>query len=191
MAVLPGGVEARPEPWLLGSSPQSAIWAGELGLPYCFADFINPEGAEIAELYREHFTPGVRLAAPKLAVAAWTIAADTDAEAHALSTSWRMMMTLLHRGRLISVPSVETAQAFLREEGEGGLTMRRRAILGTADAVRAGVESLATEYGAGEVLLVNILHDHAARRHSYELIAEAFDLTSAAAPATVGDSRVA
>src|SRR3954465_5952192 len=45
--VLPGRPET-PAPWLLGSSPQSAIWAGELGLPYAFADFINPGGAEIA-----------------------------------------------------------------------------------------------------------------------------------------------
>src|SRR6202035_5914903 len=51
---LPGGAE-RPEPWLLGSSPQSALWAAELGLPYAFADFINPNGAEIAALYRERF----------------------------------------------------------------------------------------------------------------------------------------
>ena len=181
LAVLPGGVDARPDPWLLGSSPQSAIWAGELGLPYCFADFINPSGAEIADLYREHFTPHVRLAEPKLAVAAWAIAADTDAEALALSSSWRMMITLLHRGRLIAVPSVASAQDFLREEGDGGLTLRRRAILGTADTVRAGVESLAQEYRADEVLLVNILHDHAARRRSYELVAEAFELRATSA----------
>src|SRR5215210_4595598 len=45
LAALPGLPE-RPEPWLLGSSPQSAIWAAELGLPYSFADFINPRGAE-------------------------------------------------------------------------------------------------------------------------------------------------
>ena len=29
---------------LLGSSPQSGVWAAELGLPYAFADFINPVG---------------------------------------------------------------------------------------------------------------------------------------------------
>ncbi len=40
----PGRPE-RPEPWLLGSSPQSALWAAELGLPYAFADFINASGA--------------------------------------------------------------------------------------------------------------------------------------------------
>ena len=39
------GAPHQPEIWLLGSSPQSAIWAGQLGLPYAFADFINPEGA--------------------------------------------------------------------------------------------------------------------------------------------------
>src|SRR5436190_893657 len=32
------GLPERPDPWLLGSSPQSAIWAAELGLPYSFAD---------------------------------------------------------------------------------------------------------------------------------------------------------
>jgi luciferase family oxidoreductase group 1 len=44
---LPGRPE-KPEPWLLGSSQQSAIWAAELGLPYAFADFINSAGIEIA-----------------------------------------------------------------------------------------------------------------------------------------------
>ena len=47
--VLPGRPET-PEPWLLGSSPQSAVWAGELGLPYAFADFINANGAESAAI---------------------------------------------------------------------------------------------------------------------------------------------
>lgn len=56
VAKLPGNPET-PEIWLLGSSPQSAIWAGELGLPYVFADFINSEGAHLAALYRERFTP--------------------------------------------------------------------------------------------------------------------------------------
>ena len=61
--------EEQPEAWLLGSSPQSAIWAAQLGLPYAFADFINPEGATIAAHYRERFEPSARLAAPRTAVA--------------------------------------------------------------------------------------------------------------------------
>src|SRR3954467_299267 len=61
--LLPGRPET-PEPWRLGSSPQGAVWAGELGLPYAFADFINPGGAEIAGLYRREFRSGVRREAP-------------------------------------------------------------------------------------------------------------------------------
>jgi alkanesulfonate monooxygenase SsuD/methylene tetrahydromethanopterin reductase-like flavin-dependent oxidoreductase (luciferase family) len=38
------GLPERPDPGLLGSSAQSAIWAAELGLRYAFADFINPRG---------------------------------------------------------------------------------------------------------------------------------------------------
>src|SRR3954468_24676345 len=56
LTTLPGRPEL-PDVWLLGSSAQSAIWAAQLGLPYSFADFINPRGAENAELYRERFEP--------------------------------------------------------------------------------------------------------------------------------------
>ena len=43
--------------------------------------------------------------------------------------------------------------------------------------MRAGLEAVAEEYGAEEVLVVTITHDHEARRRSYELIAGAFELT--------------
>ena len=49
--------ELAPAPWLLGSSPQSGVWAAELGLPYAFADFIAPGGAGIAQRYTASFTP--------------------------------------------------------------------------------------------------------------------------------------
>src|ERR1700749_2417974 len=67
------GRPSLPDVWLLGSSPQSAIWAGQLGLPYAFADFINPGGAQIAQLYRERFTPERQLQASRTAVAAWVL----------------------------------------------------------------------------------------------------------------------
>jgi luciferase family oxidoreductase group 1 len=174
--VLPGRPET-PEPWLLGSSPQSAVWAGELGLPYAFADFINSNGAEIADLYRRGFADGVRLDAPEAAVAVWGLAADTEEEAVKLATSSRMAFTMLRRGRLISVPPPETAARFLASEG-GEIAMRRRTIVGTAAQVRAGIEEAAAEYGAGEVIVVTITYDHGARRRSYELIAEEFGLAA-------------
>jgi luciferase family oxidoreductase group 1 len=178
---LPGRPEL-PDPWLLGSSPQSAIWAGELGLPYAFADFINREGAEIAQLYRERFKPARERQAPFTAVAAWVLCADTDEEAQRLAASSRMTLTLLRRGQLIPVPPPETALEFLEREGklrdgqDGDRGSGRRGVIGSPETVRAGIEELAQQYGADEVIVVTITHDHGARRRSYELLAEAMGL---------------
>jgi alkanesulfonate monooxygenase SsuD/methylene tetrahydromethanopterin reductase-like flavin-dependent oxidoreductase (luciferase family) len=154
------------------------VWAAELGLPYAFADFINPAGAEIAALYRRDFADGVRLDAPSTAVAVWALAADSEEEAVQLSTSSRMAFTMLRRGRLIAVPPPETAERFLASEGNGA-SPRRRTIVGTGAQVREGIEAAAREYGAEEVIVVTITFDHGARRRSYELIASEFGLTGA------------
>jgi len=175
---LPGRPEL-PVPWLLGSSPQSAIWAGELGLPYAFADFINPNGSEIATRYRERFAPVRQLQAPRTAVAAWVLCAPTDEEAEHLASSSRMTFTLLRRGQLIPVPPPEEAIAFLAREGKmtpANGVPGRRGIIGSPAKVRAGIESLAGAYRTEEVIVVTITHDHAARRRSYELLAEAMSL---------------
>ncbi|HEY8703154.1 MAG TPA: LLM class flavin-dependent oxidoreductase [Gaiellaceae bacterium] len=171
LTALPGGPE-RPEVWLLGSSSQSAIWAAELGLPYSVADFINPKGAELAHLYRERFQPSARRDAPRVAAAVSTICAETDEEAQRLAASARMAVAFLHSGRLIPVPPVEKALAFFAEHDVP--PTGRRAVVGAPDTVRAGLEEVAREYGADELMLVTITHDHTARRRSYELVAGAF-----------------
>jgi len=86
LAGLPGRPEC-PDPWLLGSSPQSGIWAAELGLPYAFADFINPGGAQIAARYREAFIPSAWRSAPEVIVALWVVCAEADEKAEQLAAS--------------------------------------------------------------------------------------------------------
>jgi luciferase family oxidoreductase group 1 len=157
--------------WLLGSSPQSAIWAGELGLPYVFADFINPAGAEIAQLYRDRFVPSRRRETPFVGVAVSVVCAEDDDEAQRLASSARMAMTLLRQGRLIPVPPIERALAFFEEHAPPS---GRRAVVGAPATVRAGLEEVVAAYGADEAMVVTITYDHAARRRSYELIADAF-----------------
>ncbi len=173
----------RPDPFLLGSSLQSAVWAAELGLPYVFADFINARGAENVEYYRERFTPSAYLQKPHVIVAVWVICAESDEEALKLSASSRMMMTLLHQGRLIAVPPVETALEFLRQNGlpPDTLPPGRRFVTGSPDRVRSELEDVAREYGnPDELLLVNIMHGHDARMESYRLAAEALGLPAVA-----------
>jgi len=179
---LPGRPET-PEPWLLGSSHQSALWAAELGLPYAFADFINPDGAEITALYRERFAAaGHTDVEPRTAVAAWVICAEGEEEARHIAASGRMTFTLLRRGRLIAVPPPEEAERFLAADDRAGSppSSRRRALIGTPERVRAELEDVVAAYGAQEAIAVNITYSHEARLRSYELLAEVFGLPGAA-----------
>ena len=181
-ASLPG-VPHRPEVWLLGSSPQSGIWAAELGLPYSFADFINPHGAAIADDYRRRFVETGRADAPRVAVGVMAVCAETDEEAERLASSSRMAFSLLRMGRLVPVPPIEKALRYLetRERTPGG--SGRRAVIGSPDTVKQGLEEVASEYGAQELTVLTITHEHEARRRSYELIASAFALQGAPAAA--------
>jgi luciferase family oxidoreductase group 1 len=163
---LPGGDE-RPEVWLLGSSAQSAVWAAQLDLPYAFADFINSNGAEIAVSYRE------QAAHPHVAVGVWAICAETDEEAERLASSIAMSMAMLRQNRPIPVPPPEKALRYLAQHPAPS---GRRRIVGSPDTVRAGIEEVVAAYRADEAIVVTITHDHDARRRSYELIAEAFEL---------------
>jgi luciferase family oxidoreductase group 1 len=174
---LPGGPQ-RPEPWLLGSSSQSALWAAELGLPYAFADFINPRGMEIAALYRERFAEHEHAGRrPRTAVAVWVICAEDDEQARLLATSARMTFTLLRRGQLIAVPPPERAQRFLEsDERSAAPRAERRAVLGSPATVKAQLEQVLSDYGAEEAIVVSITYSHEARLRSYELLAEAFAL---------------
>jgi luciferase family oxidoreductase group 1 len=176
-ATLPGRPE-RPDLWLLGSSPQSGIWAAEQGLPYMFADFISPGGAAGMSRYRSEFTPTAHQPAPMSAVAVSAICAESDDAAWQLSASWRMGSMALRSGHPIAVPPVDEALRSLAERAGSAdaAPPGRRLVHGAPETVRNGIRAVADEYGASEVMIVTIVHDHAARRRSYELISEAFGL---------------
>ncbi|HEV7847389.1 MAG TPA: LLM class flavin-dependent oxidoreductase, partial [Thermoleophilaceae bacterium] len=172
-ATLPGLPE-RPEPWLLGSSPQSAIWAAELGLPYAVADFINPNGASLASDYRSRFLDSERLPTPRVIACTIAICAETEEEAERIASSGRMMFSLLRMGRLIPIPPPEKALAYLATREQSASGAGRRAVVGTPAVVREGLEAVAAEYGTDELMILTISYDHQARRRSYELVMEAF-----------------
>ena len=116
-----------------GSSPQSAIWAAERGLPYAFADFINPDGAPFAASYRDHFQAlGRRLAQPKIAVCVWAVCADTQDGSPAALAERAHDDALAVSRQLIPVPPVEKAEEFLAEgrRAPQSLPLRRRIVAG-------------------------------------------------------------
>jgi luciferase family oxidoreductase group 1 len=178
---LPSGGGGSPDLWLLGSSTESAAWAAETGLPYCIADFINSDGEPQADVYRRNFRPSRWLETPYLMAATWTIAADTAAEAERQALPAKMMFAAMMQGELIAVPSVADAErwAAINSVPE----RRRRTVLGTAAEVQTKLDDVAALYGADELMLVNIMHDHSARVHSYGLIAREYGLAELATAA--------
>jgi len=175
LARLPGA-PGTAEVWLLGSSSQSAIWAAELGLPYSVADFINPASAPAGLLYRERFTPARRLKQPQVSVAVGVVCAETDDEAERHASSWRMAITLAERGEFGPLPTVTRALEFLKGQAAADTFAGRRVVVGSPDTVRPALEQIVADYGADELMIHTLMHNHAARRRSYELIAETFGL---------------
>ncbi len=104
------------------SAPRRRARSGpaELGLPYAFADFINPRGRrDRRSSTSARFADGRGCRRRATAVAVWALArGHRRGGAAALATSSRMTFTMLRRGRLIPVPPPETAMRFLASEGE-------------------------------------------------------------------------
>ena len=175
----PGGPTV-PETWILGSSDYGAQVAAYFGLPFCFAHFITDgQGAEQAlAIYREGYRPSERCPAPHAGLCVWAMAADTHEEAARLFRSREMWRLGRDRGVYAALPSPEEAAAYSYSVTELARIerLRARAIYGTPDVVGAKLHELAAAHGVAEIAVLTTLHDPAARRRSYSLLAQAFAL---------------
>ena len=174
-----------PEVWLLGSSGWSADAAAQLGLPYAAAHFINPQTTRAAiDHYRENFKPTEELPEPKPMIAVSVICADTEEEAQRLSLQPAPATPPARPGRGSAGRSPRRRRRW-RAWPRRGRCRRQddgewpRVVVGS---VRAGARA-AARHGHGaeldELMLVTVVHDHEARRRSYQLLAEAFGLQPA------------
>jgi luciferase family oxidoreductase group 1 len=177
---MPSGPDV-PELWLLGSSDQSAAYAAYFGTAFSFAHFISDAGGpQIMAAYRDHFRPSKRLSAPIGSIGVFVLCAESEAQAQRLASSRDLWRLRLDQGILGPIPTVEEALSYPYSEAEMARVRfhRRRQVVGDPDQVKERLVALASEYGVDELVVVSICHDAAARRHSYELLAEAFALAS-------------
>lgn len=183
-----------PEPWILGSSNYGAQVAAHFGLPFCFASFITDgRGADQAmAIYRSQFRAGPWLDRPQAAVAVWAMAAETEAEAERQFASRALWRLGRDRGVYAPLPSVEEAEAYRYTDAERARIagLRARALIGTGPQVVEALSRLAAGLELDEVVVLTTVHDKAARRRSYTLLAEAAGLTGAA-PARAAAERTA
>ncbi len=169
-----------PELWVLGSSDYGAQLAAFFGLPYAFAYFFSDGvGVEQAlSLYRSHYRPSARYPKPIATICVWALAADSEAEAKRLLTTreyWRIGFEKGQRHALVS-PTQAATYPYNAEELARIEVLRGKAFAGTGVDVAARLVSLAQQLALDEIVINTWTHDPEARKRSYELLAQAFDL---------------
>ncbi|HEY4348893.1 MAG TPA: LLM class flavin-dependent oxidoreductase [Gaiellaceae bacterium] len=162
--------------WILGSSLYGAQLAAALGLPYAFASHFAPEALLPAlEVYRSRFEPSSQLQEPYAMVGANAIVAERDDEARRLFTSAQQAFANIFRGRRGRLPRpIDDIEAYWTPiEKEQASAMLRRSFVGSPEVVRRDLDAFVAETGADELIIAAAIHDHAARKRSYELLARA------------------
>jgi luciferase family oxidoreductase group 1 len=170
------GVGTNVPIWLLGSSLYSAQVAALLGLPFAFASHFAPAMLmQALEIYRERFRPSATLAKPYAAVGVNVIAADSDAEAARLLTSLQQRFLGMQRGQRGPLPRPVASMDGRWNEAERINVQRMLAVsaVGAPATVARDIARLVERTAADELIVTGAIHDHGARRHSYELLAAA------------------
>jgi luciferase family oxidoreductase group 1 len=165
----------------LGSSGYSAELAAAVGMGFAFAHHFAEHDAASAMLsYRAHFKPSAALAEPRAILAVAAIAADNEAEAERIAGSADLHFVRRAKGEFEPLASPEEAAAFpyAPADRQRIARQRERLVVGSADQVRGRLLALLEAASADELMITTMVYDHAARRRSYELLAEVFDLPS-------------
>ncbi len=168
-----------PPVWILGSSEYGAQVAATFGLGFAFARHLNPRGAAGAmRRYREEFRPSAHRSEPYAILTVSGICADRAERAQELALSLGLGVVRMRQGRAGKLPTPEeaAAHAWTDDESDQLRRYRRAQVLGTPAEVRDGILELVRDTGADEVMIMTTVHDHAERKRSYELIADAFGL---------------
>jgi luciferase family oxidoreductase group 1 len=169
-----------PPIWLLGSSGYSAELAAAVGMGFAFAHHFADYDAGNAMLsYREHFKPSPTMQEPYAILGTAAILADTDAEAERIAASADLHFVRRAKGEYqpLASPEEAAAYAYTPVDRERIARHRARLVVGGVDRAKERLLALIAETQADELMITTMVYDHAARRHSYELLASAFALT--------------
>jgi luciferase family oxidoreductase group 1 len=172
--------DTNPDIWMLGSSDYGAQLAAHLGLPYAFAYFFSDGvGVEQAlEMYRSQFRPSPYLSQPQATICVSALVCDSEAEAarqFQTRARWRMDRNKGLAGPLLSpeeaVAGLSAAQLHEMD------AMREQALIGTPTQARAKLQALSTSLSLEELVVCTWTHDPAVQLRSFELLAQAFNMT--------------
>jgi luciferase family oxidoreductase group 1 len=166
-----------PPIFLLGSSDYSAQLAGQIGAAFAFAHhFANFDAVEAMKLYRDNFRPSPSHDKPYAILATHVVCADSDEEAERLAATVELNFVRRAKGEYLPLASPEDAAAYDYSPVDKARIAQNRSRLtvGAPATVKARLEPLIAATKADELMVTTMIYDHQARKHSYELLAQAF-----------------
>jgi luciferase family oxidoreductase group 1 len=176
--------------WILGSSTYGAQLAAILGLPFAFASHFAPQMMmEAMAIYRQRFRPSTQLAAPYVMLGINVTAAETEAEARLLFSSLLQSFLNLRSGRPGKLPPpVQGFDAQLDSYARAMLDDSLAcAIVGDKAKVHDGLAAFVQRTGADELMVTANIFDHAKRKRSFAIVAEAAELSAPPPPLPRGE----
>jgi luciferase family oxidoreductase group 1 len=162
--------------WLLGSSLFSAQLAAHMGLPYAFASHFAPRYLmQALQVYRSQFKPSKVLNQPYCAIGVPLIAAPTSDEAQLLASSvyQRILGILTNQRRHLQPPDPQFWSMLGSDERAAIANFLSCAVIGDAQAVKAGFAQLSEATQADEFLLVCDIFEPGARLRALDIAAAA------------------
>lgn len=139
-----------PEAWLLGSSGNSALEAGRMGVGYSFAQFFNGGMTKnILDSYRANFVPSAFMEKPEISVSYLVTTAETAEEAEYEALPQDIARLMLMKGRIMPLMTPEQAQNSALSEMDRMQIQESRKIhlVGSAKDVADQLQREQKEYG--------------------------------------------
>lgn len=170
------GAGARPQMWILGSSLYGAQLAAALGLPYAFASHFAPDALDDAlAVYRRDFRPSAVLDKPYAMAGFNVFAADSEEEAELIASSQQQAFVALRTGQPGKLPP--PVPGYRQSLGVQGAAILDHVLscsaVGTPATVERQLAAFVERTQVDEVMIVSSIFDHAARKRSIAIAAEA------------------
>ena len=170
------GVGTKVPIWILGSSLYGAQLAAYLGMPFAFASHFAPDALDQAlAIYRSTYRPSTNWPKPHAMVGVNIVVADTDDLAAHAFTSLQLRFLGMQRGQRGPLPRpIAPAELETLCNGREKAAVQRMlaaSACGSPASVRQQVQAILDRTRADELIVACAVHDHAARLHSYGLLA--------------------
>lgn len=164
-----------PEAFLLGSTGNSAIQAGRMGIGYSYAHFFSGEMSKrVFDAYKNHFEPSYFMEKPLINVTYSVTAAETVEEAEFYAKPldiWRLNFSKGHIGQILSPEEVIDIQ--LSEMDKMIVEQNRNIqLVGTAQQVADRLRADQEYYGFDEVMFNLNQHGQQSRLQGVRLLAK-------------------